>query len=212
MTNHVFRETDAGLSFVGDFGSLYSQEADPWGQSATSGEMGEYYRHSRDVLVRALHRHGQHHILEVGCGHGHLTKQLNENVGPTSGMDISTEALATARRLHPGIEFIRGDITDEAFRSRQWGCVVWAQILWYVLHRIDTALANTLRSIPPGGMFVVSQAFLRSEQKYGKDIADGFYGALAMLSKRDGLQLIESRYDDTNRFVHNDGLMIFRKT
>lgn len=211
MTDHVFTETDAGLAFVGNFAALYAEQDDPWEQSGATGDMADYYAYSRNMLIEALWRHGAGpQGLEIGCGHGHLTEMLNEAVGPVMGLDISATAVRQATALHPGIRFVQGDVTADDFNACRFGYVIWAQILWYVLHRIDVAIDNTLRAIEPGGLFVVSQAFLR-EQRYGKDIADGFDGALRLFLSRPGLQLIEARYDVTGRYVHRDGLMVFRR-
>ena len=91
--------------------------------------------------------------------------------------------------------------------------VLLSQVLWYVLDRLDETLANCARLLKPGGVLLVSQAYLKGEQRYGADLADGFGGTVATFHSRyrDTFQLIEARYDDRDGLVHRDGLLAFRK-
>lgn len=216
MHENVFAETgDGKLRFVGDFEALYRDERDPWEQSAETGQMARYYDFSRSRLLETLRPHTPGDVLEVGCGHGHLSAFLQRRLAASvTGMDISANAIDVARLKYPGHRFIVGDIIApafETFATRPFDMVIWGQCLWYLLHEIDRAITNTLRCVAPGGIFVVSQAFLR-DQRYGTEIANGFEGTLELLMDGycDALRLIEARYDDGDRFIHRDGLLIFR--
>jgi SAM-dependent methyltransferase len=212
VNQHIFREKEDGLEFVGDFDSLYGTDQDPWQQGADRGEMAAYYEHSRSFLIDTLcsYLNSGARGLEVGCGHGHLTRRLNYYFRMT-GMDISRTAVDFAKRQNNGI-YVQGDIIRDKFdQFGPFRFVVWGQILWYVLHEIDRAIENTMKCLEPGGLFIVSQAFLR-EQKYGKEIADGFLGTLDLFRETysDRLTLLHASYDDEERYVHHDGLLIFR--
>lgn len=217
MSDFVFAEKDGALAFVGDFDGLYRSEPDPWQQSARDGEMADYYRYSRQRIAEMLLSHrvtGEG--LEVGCGHGHAMKHIRR-YGPSmrwSGGDISETAVVMARQKNPGCTFAVCDVTQP------WGLaylgafdvVLLNQTLWYVLEHLDTAITNCCGALKTDGLFVVSQAFLKGEQRYGRAIADGFYGTLETLVRRfPSLRLIEASYDDTGLRIHNDGLMAFRK-
>jgi trans-aconitate methyltransferase len=174
--------------------------------------MAHYYAESRVRLIEALNHLGCFGSgIEIGCGHGHLTRMLSNALCPVVGIDVSKDAIERARVLHPHVAFDEGDITAEDFKAGPRQFIVLAQCLWYLLHRFDVVLANCLNSIPIGGLLVVSQAFLVGEQRYGAEIADGFTGALRLFIASDRLQLIHANYDDGGRLVHRDGLMIFRK-
>jgi SAM-dependent methyltransferase len=218
VSDRVFREGERGLEFVGDFDGLYESESDPWEQSGQGGgPMAAYYKYSRSVLVDALDRHQVVNAIEIGCGHGHLTALLERSLsGRVLGIDVSAEAVRRASGLHPACSFTVGDITSPGFdvwSRRPFACVIWGQILWYVLHNVAVAVDNSLASINRGGLFVISQAFLRGEQRYGRDIADGFDGTLRLFGERfgDRLRLVEALYLDADRLAHCDGLLIFRK-
>ena len=50
--------------------------------------------------------------LDVACGSGKLTAEINRLAGPTGrvvGLDFSPQMLQVARREQPGIEFLEGD-------------------------------------------------------------------------------------------------------
>lgn len=209
----VFHETiDGKLRLVGDWQMVYRQNDDPWDQSGRSGPMAPYYSASRIRLVEALERLGPFiGGMEIGCGHGYLTRMLANALCPIAGIDISEAAVAQARALHPDMIFAQGDITADGFDAGPYDFVILAQCLWYVLHRFDATLANCLNALPIGGLLVVSQAFLHGEQRYGADIAKGFTGALRLFLDSERLQLIHANLDDSGRHVHRDGLMIFRK-
>jgi SAM-dependent methyltransferase len=220
VSEHIFREASGGLEFVGDFEELYVEEADPWGQSGRSGALASYYEESRKRLRDALDRHRNGYRgggLEIGCGHGHTLPGLQKAFGGHwSGLDISPTAIARARALHPSFSFYAGDIAGELpfppSYVGKYDAVILSQLLWYILDRFDVAVGNALRLCAPGGLLVVTQAFLRGRQLYGAEIADGFLGALQLFQTRfPGLVLIEAHYDDTNRHAHHDGLLIFRK-
>lgn len=218
MSEHVFTETDGGLKFVGDFDALYREESDPWGQSGEDGDMAAYYRASRTNLHRAISntRILVESGLDIGCGHGWSTNFLAKTGGKWTGLDISAAAIEVARDVHPFHDYFCGDIRaldglPEEHEGR-YDVVVMSEILWYVLDRIDAAVANAVAYCAPGGLLCVSQAFLKGKQRYGAEIANGFHGALKLFLERyPSLTLIEATYDDSGKLAHNHGLMVFRK-
>jgi SAM-dependent methyltransferase len=57
-------------------------------------------------------------VLELGCGTGHLLSSLKPSFGV--GVDFSEGMIAQARKDHPGLTFLTGDIEDPDFiRSLQ---------------------------------------------------------------------------------------------
>lgn len=212
MTGHVFREGAAGLEFVGDFDALYRAEADPWEQ-AGHGETAAYYADQRLRLATALAEHCRGEtVIEIGCGHGHAAAHMASQTGlQVYGMDVSRAAVIQARQLHPALVFVEGDIGAPAVRYfGQFDAVVLNQVWWYLLDRLDQALENVLLMTRRGGLVAISQAFLR-DQRYGRDIADGFPGAIGAASRRFGhrANLIAAELEPGARF--DDGLILFRR-
>lgn len=70
------------------------------------------------------------HVLEVGCGEGHVTARLATRFPRARivGTDHSQRILARARELHPRLEFRRMSVY-EAERSGPWDLVVACEVL-----------------------------------------------------------------------------------
>ena len=216
MSDFVFREEGSQLKFVGDFDGLYRDEVDPWGQSARSGPMAEYYDYSRGALINAVKKFAppSSSLLEVGCGLGYVLSQFKAlgGVNPT-GMDVSGVAVERARKLFSELNFIQADITSSDLDlPERYDCLVLNQVLWYILHRMDVAVLNCRQLLWPDGILIISQAFLRGEQRYGKEVVDGLHGLLERFSNRyqHVFSLLQSSYDGASERVHHDGLLVFR--
>lgn len=221
VDGYVFQQDNkGGLHFRGDFEGLYRNNPDPWEQS--SGEDAShgsymYYRQSRAGLVAALRRHlGGVAVrgLEIGCGHGHVVNCLADvkSDGTWHGMDISATAIVKARELYPQRTFFTGDITEGVSCSVKYDVVILGQLWWYVFHKLDAVIHNCARLLVPNGLLVLSQAFLKGEQLYGKEIADGFPGAVrVLLNYNITFGLVEARLNEDFAAAHKDGLIIMRK-
>ena len=218
MSDHVFKENAVGgLDFIGDFDGFYNEDPDPWGQSNRWGPMAKYYDHSRAVLAEAVRKHvptfGS--VLEIGCGIGFALDHICalHKITPT-GIDISKVAIERAQKHFPKRKFIQADITSaDLDLAGGFDCVILNQVLWYVLHRLDFAVENCWNLLKPEGTLIISQAFLQGEQRYGKEIVDGFQGLLEKFSStyQPLFSLMETKYDATMTLVHHDGLLVFRK-
>lgn len=212
---HVFKLDPYGreLKFVGDFEGFYEKFEDPWQQSARDGgPMSAYYKHSRAVVMETLVHYEVQSVIEVGCGHGHLTARLTDYIPHTLGMDVSFAAVQEARRQHPHVMFCLGNILDRDFTlTRGLESVLWSQCLWYLLHELDQAVENSVGMLRDGGYLVISQAFLR-DQKYGRHIVDGFAGCIRTFNERysSRLRLVRAVLDDSRRFPHDDGILVYR--
>jgi SAM-dependent methyltransferase len=69
--------------------------------------------HAEDLrYLRFLIPEGQR-VLELGCGTGHLLAALKPSYGV--GVDFSVLMIAEARKAHPDLTFLVGDIEDEEF-------------------------------------------------------------------------------------------------
>jgi SAM-dependent methyltransferase len=99
-------------------------------------------------------------ILEVGCGGGHLTRELALAVGSGGravGFDLNADQLAAAREFCaglPGAEFVEGDATALPFEDASFDSVTAVNTLEYIPD-VDRALAELRRVMRPGGRAVL---------------------------------------------------------
>ena len=215
-SDYVFKANKDALEFVGDFDSLYKNEDDPWSQSGRDGEMSHYYTHCRRRLVNKLKEINLNSLLEIGCGLGYTTQIIQKSLPECDvvGMDISSAAITRAVKLFPNLDFMSGDVSSTKFYSEvKYDAIILNQLLWYVLTSLFETFENCFFALNSNGRIIISQAFLQAPQKYGKDICDGFDGLINYLDKnmRHRFKIEYKSFDDSNTFIHNDGLIILKK-
>ena len=218
--NSIFSKNNKGdLKFIGDFEAVYNEDNDPWSQSGcTDINYKKYYDYSRNKInevIKSLHK--QHiSILEVGCGLGYVVDLIarnNPNI-EVNGSDISKKAIQIAKKKFPQYNFFVNDITsNKKILDKKFDIVIFNQILWYILEKLDNSFLNSHRILKNNGYLIISQAFFRSEQKYGKDIVNGFKGLDdVMKSKYSYLFELKSKtFNNSEIYLHNDGNFVFKR-
>ena len=95
-------------------------------------------------------------VLDVGCGGGHLVRELALAVGDGGravGLDMSAEQIGVARDLCadvPAAELIEGQATNMPFEDGAFDGLASIQALEYIPD-VDGALAECRRVLKPGG-------------------------------------------------------------
>lgn len=218
MSDFVFKNTEAGLEFVGDFDGLYGYVDDPWEQSGASGDKVEYYSKSRRALVELVQQLPVYDLfaggMEVGCGHGHVTEILRRNCAlyTWTGVDISSLAIEEARSKYIRCAFMLGDITRKGYCYLKQDVVILNELLWYILHKIDAVVDNCYALLVSNGHLIINQAFL-SRQLYGTEIVDGAEGLLQLFARRYAakFELMYSNVEQSNTGGLYNGLFLFKK-
>lgn len=210
----IYRDRDDGsLEFVGDFEELYRIDANPWGQSGEDSVFKDYYEYSRSNLVECISRLPRRdRVLEAGCGLGYVTNMLARKSGAAcvEGADISAEAISKARKLFPHLGFHVADMqARDCGLKGHYDVVIYDQLIWYVLENFEQAIENALSLLDDGDFFVISNTYF-PDQKYGKDIVDGFDGLIRFILEHffGRLVVLEAHYDASDRFIRHDGLLV----
>lgn len=130
-----------------------------------SGEIGLYQRklaeshpgHERRLAVfEALVPQSGQKVLDLGCGGGHLVRELALAVGKDGravGLDMSAEQVETARSLCsdlPAAELVEGDATDMVFDDGTFDGLACIQTLEYIPDP-NRGLAECRRVLKSGG-------------------------------------------------------------
>lgn len=153
------------MDFVGDIGT--------WQRRAAEGPAGVARRSAAFETLRP--RLGQS-VLDIGCGGGHLLRDLARAVGPQGsavGLDLSAEQLDVARSYcadEPAAELVEGDATALPFPDASFDGVCSVQTLEYIAD-IPAALAECRRVLRPGGRVALISLLWDHFRFHGADAA-----------------------------------------
>jgi SAM-dependent methyltransferase len=96
-------------------------------------------------------------VADLGCGPGHLTDHLHRLGLDVSGVDLSPEMVAVARRAFPALSFSVGDMTQLDIRSASLGGVVaFYSIIHLPTDRLPVAFGEFARVLAPGGQLLLA--------------------------------------------------------
>ncbi|MEK7831592.1 MAG: methyltransferase domain-containing protein [Acidobacteriota bacterium] len=109
-------------------------------------------KYGEDLLALLDAKPGER-ILDIGCGSGHLTKQIADACAEVVGLDSSPEMIATARAAYPEISFVQADASDFSFDQPFDAIFSNAALHW--VGRAEAAVVCMSRALEPGGRFVV---------------------------------------------------------
>ena len=109
-------------------------------------------KYGEDLLSLLNAKPGER-ILDIGCGSGHLTKQIADTGAEVTGLDSSQEMIATAQAAYPAIHFIVADASDFSFAEPFDAIFSNAALHW--VERAEEAIICMSRALKPGGRFVI---------------------------------------------------------
>lgn len=90
-------------------------------------------------------------LVDVGCGTGQSRRVYASHLAWYLGIDLSREAVASARRQHPATSFLQADALRLPVRDASVDAVAFSSVLHHVDDR-RRALAEALRVVRPGGL------------------------------------------------------------
>lgn len=147
--------------FIGKFDEMYAKFPDPWMQSKQPN------KYSRSAGIIHIQSFGIKSLLECGCGLGYYADWIHRETGivPIS-VDIAKEAINKATKLFPHLHFEVADISTDLTKYKDLDCVMFAEIVWYILPKLNQVLHN-LKQHFSGKYLLVNQVFYKGSQKYG---------------------------------------------
>jgi uncharacterized protein YceH (UPF0502 family) len=111
------------------------------------------------LLRRVAELAGGAPVIEVGTGPGHVAAFLAATGVEATGLDLSPEMVAEARRRHPGVRYEVGDLRQLLRPATHdgWGAVLaWYSLIHLAASELPDALAALVRPLRPGGWLVVA--------------------------------------------------------
>lgn len=122
-----------------------------WNPNLYDDKHAFVWKHGADLVDLLDPRPGEH-VLDLGCGTGHLTRAIAERGAVVEGVDLSPDMIAQAKANYPHLRFRGGDA--RRFTVEQPVDAVFSNaVLHWVLEadQVASAIANALK---PGGRFV----------------------------------------------------------
>ena len=154
----------AGRALRGEPLFVHVRSKEDWDEDYRSGRWEHLARDYRFLGNMALINHllafatdaSQRRLLDVGCGDGALLAGLESSAKKFeyTGIDVSSEALETLRRRHPGAATVCADMARADAVSGVFDVLVFSECLYYA----DTAavLAAYRAKAAPGALVIVS--------------------------------------------------------
>ncbi|HMV82885.1 MAG TPA: methyltransferase domain-containing protein [Blastocatellia bacterium] len=162
-------------------------------------------KYGEDLLSLLQAQPGER-ILDIGCGSGHLTRQIADTGAEVIGLDSSPEMIATALAAYPAINFIVANASDFSFAEPFDAIFSNAALHW--VERAEAAVICMARALKPGGRFVVEfggkgniAGIARALEQairnlHGREVsADNYFPAIgeyASLLEKHGLETISA--------------------
>ncbi|SHF87293.1 class I SAM-dependent methyltransferase [Streptoalloteichus hindustanus] len=119
-------------------------------------------------------------VADLGSGPGHVTALLHSLGVDVFGVDLSSEMVAVARRLHPGLRFDQGSMTALDLADGSLGGVVsWYSLIHTPPELLPAVFAEFHRLLVPGGhlltAFQVGDRPMHVEQPFGHPVSLDFH-------------------------------------
>ncbi len=109
------------------------------------------FEYGRGLLALLEPQEGEK-ILDLGCGTGHLARQMAEAGAQVVGLDSSPQMVEQARRAYPDIEFLMADARDFSFPYQFDAVFSNATLHW--IPEAERVVACISAALRPGGRFV----------------------------------------------------------
>jgi SAM-dependent methyltransferase len=142
-------KNEQSLKDIRDWDSIasdYTQSADP-----TNNRI---YNMVKDVLWDCLGDLQDMDVLDLGCGHGWLSKEFFDAGAKVYAIDGSSALIEIGRSLYPEIDFIQYDLFDGLpFEYEEFDRVVAFMVLADIPD-IDLLVASVRKSLKASGKFI----------------------------------------------------------
>ena len=121
-----------------------------------------------ETLIKLHKRSSGNHLLDVACGTGSHMAYLKQHY-IVEGLDFSPEMLRIARKKHPNLAFLRGEMTSFKLKDRFDVITCLFSAIGHVKTkvRMRKAIRNMANHLQPGGLMILEPWITPSNFKKG---------------------------------------------
>lgn len=76
-------------------------------------------------------------VIEIGCGTGNLASPFLKSGMEYTGLDVSDDMLAIARKNYPAATFLKGDVRQFTLDQQKESCIITGRTISYLLTNED---------------------------------------------------------------------------
>lgn len=120
--------------------------------SALYDSKHSFVSHFGEDMIALLSPQAGEHILDLGCGTGHLAHKIASYGASVIGIDHSPEMIAQAQQNYPELTFATGNGEDFAFEGKFDAVFSNAALHW--MKNADAVAGCIAQALRPGGRFV----------------------------------------------------------
>jgi SAM-dependent methyltransferase len=179
-----------------------------WGDP--DGEYAEWCAH----VVAMIEKHARREVktlLNLGCGGGKNAYNLKRHYRVT-GLDLSNDMLANARKLNPDIELVQGDMREFSLPER-FDAILIDDAVAYMTSREDLGrlFRAAYRHLEPGGVMIVSPDTTKETFEQNESHVTRGNAAAEGEAKTEGVDVvfIENNYDPDPNDDTYEALIIY---
>jgi acetyltransferase-like isoleucine patch superfamily enzyme len=145
-------------------------------------------------------------VLDIGCGEGIITALLAPRCGQVIGCDYSPEAVATATKQFPGIQFVYSNSTCLRFENASFAKVVLSDVAEHLMPvQLEKTLSEIGRVLRAGGLLLLATPLT------GKGVRTSTYAHIYEYSAHEIEALLGRSFDDVRLQDGRFGIWTARK-
>ncbi len=106
-------------------------------------------------------------ILDLGCGSGWLSGVLGL-IGPTVGVDLSSDAIENAQARFPYVNFVLSDITDLNYDEEKFDIIISQEVIEHVIDQ-DAYIDIAHKYLKRGGYIILTTPNKKMFEAFSKE-------------------------------------------
>lgn len=164
-----------------DPGIAYSQRAEEY--AALFGSISAVHPSDRQ-LVDSWADTVTGHVVDAGCGPGHWTSYLAQRGATASGVDVSNELIAGARRARPGVPFSVGNFEKLGVSTGSLGGLFsWYSLIHHRPDALHVPLTEFARALRPNAGLLVGFFEGPTIERFDHAVLDAYRWPVAELAR-----------------------------